>query len=71
MALRGDDRSACAPAWACPSADFTSDQLPTLHRQVASVRRDKPLNLVIVLEESMGAGFVERLGGVPVTPNFE
>jgi phosphoglycerol transferase MdoB-like AlkP superfamily enzyme len=53
-----------------PSGDFTSDQLPTLHRQVASVRRDKPLNLVIVLEESMGAGFVDRLGGKPVTPNL-
>jgi phosphoglycerol transferase MdoB-like AlkP superfamily enzyme len=34
------------------------------------VRRTKPLNLVIVLEESLGAGFVERLGGKPVTPNL-
>ena len=50
--------------------DFISDDLPTLHRQIATVRRDKPRNLVIVLEESLGAGFVERLGGQPIAPNF-
>jgi phosphoglycerol transferase MdoB-like AlkP superfamily enzyme len=49
---------------------FTSDQYPTLHKQVASVRRERPLNLVIVLEESLGAGFVEGLGGLPITPNL-
>jgi len=54
-----------------PSSDFLSDELPTSHRQIASVRRAKPLNLVIVLEESLGAGFVKRLGGAPVTPNLD
>jgi phosphoglycerol transferase MdoB-like AlkP superfamily enzyme len=49
---------------------FTSGELPTLHKQIASVRRERPLNLVLVLEESLGAGFVESLGGVPITPNF-
>jgi len=49
---------------------FTSSELPTLHKQIASVRRERPLNLAIVLEESLGAGFVEALGGVPITPNF-
>jgi phosphoglycerol transferase MdoB-like AlkP superfamily enzyme len=48
-----------------PTSHFTSDQLPTLHRQQPFVQRTKPLNLVIVLEESLGAGFVERLGGLP------
>jgi phosphoglycerol transferase MdoB-like AlkP superfamily enzyme len=52
------------------AADFLSDTAPTLHRQVASVRREKPLNLVIVLEESLGAGFVEKLGGSSVTPHL-
>lgn len=51
-------------------SSFTSDALPTMHKQVASVRRERPLNMVIVLEESLGAGFVEALGGVPITPNF-
>lgn len=51
-------------------ADFISNDAPTLHRQIASVRREKPLNLVIVLEESLGAGFVEKLGGRPIAPNL-
>jgi phosphoglycerol transferase MdoB-like AlkP superfamily enzyme len=54
-----------------PLADFTSEVLPTLHRQIATARRAKPLNLVIVLEESLGAGFVKQLGGIPITPNLD
>jgi phosphoglycerol transferase MdoB-like AlkP superfamily enzyme len=54
-----------------PLADFTAERFPTLHRQVASVSRAKPLNLVIVLEESIGAGFVKQLGGIPITPNID
>jgi phosphoglycerol transferase MdoB-like AlkP superfamily enzyme len=54
-----------------PLADFTSERFPTLHRQIASVRREQPLNLVIVLEESLGAGFVKQLGGIPITPNID
>ncbi|MCW8888669.1 MAG: LTA synthase family protein, partial [Gammaproteobacteria bacterium] len=50
---------------------FVDNKMPTLHRQVATVKRERPLNLVIVLEESLGAGFVESLGGIPVTPNLE
>ena len=50
---------------------FTDPELPTLHAQAAAVRRTKPLNLVIVLEESLGATFVESLGGLPVTPELE
>ncbi len=48
-----------------------SDDIPTLVRQEAGVRRERPLNLVIILEESLGATFVESLGGVPVTPELE
>ena len=50
---------------------FTNPELPTLHAQQAAMVRDKPLNLVIVLEESLGATFVESLGGLPVTPELE
>ena len=53
-----------------PLENFTSDEYPTLRKQIASVRRERPLNLVIVLEESLGAGFVERLGGLPITPTL-
>ncbi len=45
--------------------------IPTLTTLVPYAKRDKPLNLVIILEESLGAGFVESLGGKPVTPNIE
>ena len=31
----------------------------------------KPKNIVILLQESLGATFVESLGGAPVTPNLE
>ncbi|HKU13354.1 MAG TPA: LTA synthase family protein [Steroidobacteraceae bacterium] len=53
-----------------PLEHFTSDEYPTLRKQVASVRRERPLNLVIVLEESLGAGFVQPLGGLPITPTL-
>jgi phosphoglycerol transferase MdoB-like AlkP superfamily enzyme len=45
--------------------------IPTLTTLTPSVKRDKPLNLVIILQESLGAGFVASLGGKPVTPNLE
>lgn len=52
-------------------AEFSSDLFPTLHHQTPSRSRSRPLNLVIVLEESLGATFVESLGGKPVTPRLE
>lgn len=45
--------------------------IPTLTTLYPAVPRDKPLNLVILLQESLGAGFVESLGGKPVTPHLE
>lgn len=50
---------------------FENPEYPTLHRQEAAVKREKPLNLVIVLQESMGATFVKSLGGADVTPELE
>lgn len=43
----------------------------TLHRQVPTRQTDQPLNLVIVLEESLGADFVGSLGGLPLTPELD
>jgi phosphoglycerol transferase MdoB-like AlkP superfamily enzyme len=45
--------------------------IPTLTTLTPSHKREKPLNLVIILQESLGATFVESLGGTPVTPNIE
>ncbi len=50
---------------------FNNSEYPTLHHQTAAFTRDKPLNLVIILQESMGATFVKSLGGVAVTPELE
>jgi phosphoglycerol transferase MdoB-like AlkP superfamily enzyme len=52
--------------------DFSSTALPTLHTQHPTViRRGRPLNLVIILEESLGAEFVGALGGEDVTPELD
>ena len=53
------------------SLEFSDPQLPTLALRQPSVVRAQPLNLVIILEESLGATFVESLGGLPVTPKLE
>ena len=50
---------------------FQNPDYPTLHYQDAAIKRERPLNLVIVLQESMGATFVKSLGGVGVTPELE
>ncbi len=50
---------------------FTHPDYPTLHFQRATRKREKPLNIVIVLQESLGATFVESLRGEPVTPQLE
>lgn len=52
-----------------PQQNFVDDPLSTWHRQQA-VDRGKP-NLVIILEESLGAGFVGKLGGIGVTPEID
>lgn len=46
-------------------------EIPTLTAQQATIHRQRPLNLVVILQESLGATFVESLGGVPVTPYLE
>lgn len=53
------------------SYQFNNPQYPTAHWQQAVVKREKPLNLVIVLQESLGATFVQSLGGLAVTPELE
>lgn len=53
-----------------PDADYVSSELPTLTYNQASYQ-GKPKNLVIILEESLGAEFVGELGGLPLTPNLD
>ncbi|MDH3577659.1 MAG: LTA synthase family protein [Gammaproteobacteria bacterium] len=51
--------------------DFTSSTLPTLHTQQLSNPSAKPKNLVIIIEESLGAEFIGALGGLNLTPNLD
>ena len=44
---------------------------PTWHRQIAQRRRTQPLNLIVVVEESLGADFSARLGGRGLTPELD
>ena len=44
---------------------------PTMHRHEPTRQYERPLNIVIVLEESLGAQFVGSLGGHPLTPNID
>lgn len=51
--------------------DFKSEVLPTLHTQHGAATSGRRKNLVIVIEESLGAEFVGALGGLPLTPNLD
>jgi phosphoglycerol transferase MdoB-like AlkP superfamily enzyme len=48
-----------------PPAD---PRYPSLHRHAPARPRARPLNIVIILEESLGAQYVANLGGEPLTP---
>jgi phosphoglycerol transferase MdoB-like AlkP superfamily enzyme len=54
-----------------PPEDFIDGDIPTLHRQISTAPRAHPKNLVIVLEESLGAEHVGALGGLPTTPRLD
>ncbi|MFA7436828.1 LTA synthase family protein [Castellaniella sp.] len=47
------------------------DDRPTLHAQIASVPAERPRNIVIILEESLGAQYVGNLGGTDCTPHLD
>lgn len=51
--------------------DCTDLSIPLLHHQHSRYPRLRPLNLVIIIEESLGAEYVGCLGGLPLTPNLD
>jgi len=53
------------------AAEFVADEYPTLHRQTISDPTIARQNLVIIVEESLGAEFVGSLGGLDLTPNLD
>jgi len=53
-----------------PNYAFDHPDIPTLaFRQASNQGKDK--NIVIILEESLGAQFIGSLGGLPLSPNFD
>ncbi len=54
-----------------PLDSFFDSDIPTLHDQAFSGASERPKNLVIIIEESLGAEFVGSLGGLPLTPNID
>ena len=54
-----------------PESDYVSAEQPTLTRNTASVRRERPKNIVVILMESQGAQFIGTLGGLPLSPKFD
>ncbi len=53
-----------------PEEYITPSEIPLLRKQRSPFKRSKPPNVVIILEESMGAVDVGCLKGPPVTPNL-
>lgn len=51
--------------------DFIDKEFPLLHNQYSDTLVAKPYNVVIILEESLGAEYVGSLGGLPLTPEFD
>ncbi len=47
------------------------DNLPTLHKQTPSQQRTRKPNLVLIVEESLGAQYVSNLGGANLTPELD
>ncbi|MEO6488539.1 MAG: LTA synthase family protein [Ferruginibacter sp.] len=54
-----------------PDSLFIKSTIPFLHKQYSAVKQSRPMNVVILLEESLGAEYVGCLGGLPLTPNFD
>lgn len=53
-----------------PDEDYISDKFPTLSKNTATYQ-GKPKNIVILLQESLGAQFIGTLGGKPLSPNID
>ncbi len=51
-------------------ATFVTDETSTWHQHLVPEKSQK-FNLVIILQESLGAGFVGKLGGIGVTPEID
>lgn len=51
------------------AGDYPS--IPSLHVQVPACARPRPLNVVLIVEESLGAQYISKLGGRDLCPNID
>lgn len=56
---------------AAPAEAFTDPAIPTLHRNKPAAAPARKPNIVIFVQESLGAGYVGTMGGLPLTPNLD
>ena len=61
----------CKEVNRCAGIATSNEQIPSLHHHQASHQRERPLNIVIIVEESLGAQHVARLGGLQLAPNID
>lgn len=55
----------------CAGISASNPDIPSLHMQTPTCPRARPLNVVMIVEESMGAQFIETLGGRSLTPEID
>lgn len=55
----------------CAGIENTNPSIPTLHHQTAAHTHTQPLNIVIIVEESLGAQFTGYLKGQGLTPQLD
>lgn len=48
-----------------------NSEIPSLHKQNSLIPQKRPYNLVILLQESLGADYIGCLGGLPLSPNVD
>ncbi|MCT4674206.1 MAG: LTA synthase family protein [Prolixibacteraceae bacterium] len=48
-----------------------NSEIPFFHHQTPVVKTERPKNIVVFLQESLGAEYVGCLGGLPLTPNLD
>lgn len=53
-----------------PESAYTSKEIPTLSYNQATYQGDRK-NIVIILEESLGAKYIGTLNGLPLSPEFD
>ncbi len=62
----------CVRAEAGLSPEPSHPKIPTLHRHASTApQRIKPRNIVLIVEESLGAKYTGHLGGMDLTPHLD